>query len=573
MDKCPDEIRDNIWIKTVIFYSILIVLSSILLPKTNKFIESPWLRQKAYSLFPMIGELRYSDDYYDDNTTASLFNFSITGFQSEPSKLGGPVILNNKKVMSLQSKKPHYLRGNVRHIYTGDYWKDAKEPWKPYLAGEDLSIISEEDRSLYYEKSKIKITNHSFSSTTLFSPYKPTKINMTGDHNIIKSIDSTLVFKSGIYDSESYEVQVETPLPYGILVSLGVDRKKEELEPLDIYLQIPNEKITKRTRSLVKEIVKDAETDFEKALAIETHLRNNFEYSLKVKAIPEDQEFIDYFLFEEEKGYCTYYATTMALMLRMEGIPSRYVEGYLAKDLSKDGVYEVKQSNAHTWVEGFIEPVGWMTFEATPAFPLVLRLEDYEPLVEDIESTPENNDKDTPVTDKIIDDPIRPSEEDFLDGEVDNNLDQPEETVLSESEITIEDILLLLLFLILIRFLTSFLKYQYKESKLNKLPNDLKIIHIYNDILTTSALLGYPQKSGETHFEYAHRVAYKFSRFQEKGIVEITEIFVRNKYSNNLALDEEILDLEIYRKSLNINLKNKLGKINYLYQKYIKINL
>ena len=565
--------KDKIWNKTVLIYSLLIVFLSMILPKTNSFIQSQWLHQKAYSLFPSIGDLRHSDDSYDDDKKASLFNFSITGFQSEPSRLGGPVILNNKKIMSVVSDSPAYLRGNVRHIYTGISWESIKEPWKTQTLNEDFSKISEEDKKLYYKRSSIKITNHSFSSTTLFSPYLPTKVNIPEDYEIIISPDNALVFRNGIYNNESYRIQIEEPLPYGVLVSLGIDRKKEDLDLLDVYLQVPDDKITQRTKSLVKNIVKGLETDFEKATAIESYLRSNYEYSLNVESIPEDQEFIDYFLFEEGKGYCTYYATTMALMLRMEGIPSRYVEGYLAKDLLEDGVYEVKQSNAHTWVEAFIEPVGWMTFEATPAFPLEPRLENYEAIGEDLETTPENNLVDNQSPDKIIEEPERYREEDFLDGEVGSYENLPDEPDLVKSNITIEDILKILLLIIVFRVITSFFIYKYKEFKVNRLPNDEKLIHYYADIISILKTLGYPQESGETHFEYAKRVAHKFSRFQEKGFIEITEIFVENKYGNTPTLDRDILDLEVYRKSLDNNLKNKLGRINYYYQKYIKVKI
>lgn len=145
-------------------------------------------------------------------------------------------------------------------------------------------------------------------------------------------------------------------------ISLGIQHRKENIDNLSNYLQIPEDRITDATKKLVKDIVKNRKTDLEKALAIEEYLRNNYNYSLDVEIVPENREFIDYFLFESQEGYCTYYATAMAIMLRIEGIPTRYIEGYLAQDLIREGIYEVKHRNAHTWVEAFIEPVGWMTF-------------------------------------------------------------------------------------------------------------------------------------------------------------------------------------------------------------------
>lgn len=572
LDRYPKEKTNPFWSKTVITYSILIASLSILLPKTNNYISWPWLQIKIYSIFPMIEDLRY-DDPSENHDEASLFDFSITGFQSEPSRLGGPVILNEERIMSVYSDSRNYLRGNVKHTYTGNSWDNSLVAWKGSVVNQDFSKISDEDRKLYYEGSEITITHREFTSTTLFSPYMPTKVTLPGNYPVNQSVDSILVLKKGIYNDENYKIQVEKPLPYGILITLDINRKKEDLDLLDTYLQVPHGKITSRTKTLVKEIVKDAESDFDKARAIETYLRNNYEYDLNVSPVPENKEFIDYFLFEEEKGYCTYYATTMALMLRLEGIPSRYVEGYLAHDLLATGVYEVKQSNAHAWVEAFIEPVGWMTFEATPSIPIESRLEDYEARVNDSEVGLDIDNDTSAIIDENIEDSTMLSDEGFLGGDY-----EMDEDISNNSPwISLSNIILYLLgilFLIIpIRFIVSFFKYKYQERQVEKMSNENKIIYLYKEILKLMDSLGHRQISGETHFEYASRVAYKLFQYDEKGIIEITEIFVRSKYSGLDTLDEDILDLVIYKESLENKLKNHLGKVNYYYQKYIKIKI
>lgn len=184
------------------------------------------------------------------------------------------------------------------------------------------------------------------------------------NHSLEVGADGEILLPKGIYSGESYSVKVLKPLPYNHLISLGIQHRKENIDNLSNYLQIPKDRITDATKKLVKDIVKNRKTDLEKALAIEEYLRNNYNYSLDVEIVPENREFIDYFLFESQEGYCTYYATAMAIMLRIEGIPTRYIEGYLAQDLIREDIYEVKHRNAHTWVEAFIEPVGWMTFFA-----------------------------------------------------------------------------------------------------------------------------------------------------------------------------------------------------------------
>jgi hypothetical protein len=74
------------------------------------------------------------------------------------------------------------------------------------------------------------------------------------------------------------------------------------------------------------------------------------------------------FLSTVRRGYCVQYATAAALLLRMMGVPARYCEGFIARDFknTSDGsVATVKDSDAHAWIEIYVENYGWMTFEMT----------------------------------------------------------------------------------------------------------------------------------------------------------------------------------------------------------------
>lgn len=558
-------------LKTVTVYSILIILLAIILPKKNNYLEWPWLQDKVYSAFPFVEKLRYQDDYSRKTGEAALFNFSITGYQSDSSKLGGPVNLSDKKIMTVLSDTDIYLRGNVRHTYTGDSWKTISMPSGYYALGQDFSELSKHEQNTYYKQIDITITNHSFASTTIFSPYKAAEVKFNSNNRLIVDRDNILVFTDGIYDGESYIVKVQKPLPYGILVSLGINEKKEDLTDLEFYLQVPHDKITKRTETLVKEIVKGSNNDFQKAVAIEDYLRNNYKYKLDVENVPAHEEFIDYFLFNGQEGYCTYYATAMAVMLRLEGIPSRYVEGYLAHEEVEPGMYEISHENAHAWVEAFIEPVGWMTFEPTPAYDIQNRLENYQlPLSEKDEFLNETikNNRDPRIN---TDDPLIDPDQNFVDIGLSPNLNNNLEDESTQLPKYIGYIFIGLLLLILpMRFLIGFLYYVYQESKSKKWSINKRIIYKYNKIIKTTELLGFPQEYGETHYEYANRIAYKFYSHNEKGINEITEIFVKSKYSDSIAALEDMEDLDRYMASLDKRLRNSLGPIAYYYQKYVK---
>ena len=116
-----------------------------------------------------------------------------------------------------------------------------------------------------------------------------------------------------------------------------------------------------------KAITQVADTDLKKAKRLELWLQTELGYTLEMTA-PGDNEPLDFFLFENQKGHCEYFASTMAVMARTAGIPSRNVNGFLGgKWNGFDDYISVTASDAHSWVELFIEGHGWMTFDPTPA--------------------------------------------------------------------------------------------------------------------------------------------------------------------------------------------------------------
>jgi transglutaminase-like putative cysteine protease len=552
------------WIQTVLTYSMLIVFIALLLPKGYNYIQWPWLQQKVYNTFPIVEKLRSYNTFSRGIAEAKIFDFSITGYQNEPSRLGGPVSLSNKKIMTLYTDEPTYLRGNIKQVYKGNYWDIVSESSKSYRLREDFSNISKEDKKLFYKEISLAITNHDFASKTIFSPYMPTSVDFSGNHWVEVNNDYLMTLSKGIYNNESYFIKALKPLPYGILKSLEISRKIEDIPNLELYLQLPEDKISQRTRSLASEIVENIEDDFDKAVAIEAYLRNNYKYNLNVNHIPDNYEFVDYFLFEEKEGYCTYYATAMAVMLRLEGIPCRYVEGYLAKDAVKKGVYEIKHENAHAWVEAYIEPVGWMIFEPTPAYDVENRMENYQKSVistNENEQANQNNDVNLPG---------RPRN--FLNNVSDDDLSiwepgsyAPGDNVSSSlTRNIIYIIIIALLSIVPIRLIYNLIKFLYNEKRMNSLSNKKKFIYLYKQILFLTELLGYPQHPGETHYEYSKRVAYKFYNRDSKGIKEITDIFVKSKYSSYVTTNEDIDEILTYRKILTHRLKNHLGILKYL---------
>jgi protein-glutamine gamma-glutamyltransferase len=107
-----------------------------------------------------------------------------------------------------------------------------------------------------------------------------------------------------------------------------------------------------------------AENAYDAVAAIKRHLRRGpYRYETQlhnyVFALPA-------FLFIDGAGYCQQFSGTMALMLRMLGIPSRVATGFAPGEVD-GGDYQVRDLDAHSWVEVFFPRVGWVTFDPTPA--------------------------------------------------------------------------------------------------------------------------------------------------------------------------------------------------------------
>ena len=197
----------------------------------------------------------------------------------------------------------------------------------------------------------------------------PTARLLQGNYRLVGMDNGDSVFDLdpehpvGRYEATSDIAQT----PASELRSAGSDYPPEIL--LD-YLQLPA--VDRRVVSLSKEITASADNNYDKAAAIESYLRSNFGYTLQLpRTVPRDP--VANFLFERKQGHCEYFASSMAIMLRTLGIPSRVVNGFRTGEFNDlTSQYLVRASNAHSWVEAYFPGYGWISFDPTPAAPAQL---------------------------------------------------------------------------------------------------------------------------------------------------------------------------------------------------------
>jgi transglutaminase-like putative cysteine protease len=134
------------------------------------------------------------------------------------------------------------------------------------------------------------------------------------------------------------------------------------------YLQMPP--LDARIPDLARQITASAGNSFDRAVALERYLVSRFDYTLELPRVSPQDPIAD-FLFIRKRGHCEYFASSMAIMLRTLGIPSRVVNGFRTTEFNDlTGNYVVRASSAHSWVEAYFPGYGWTSFDPTPGSPL-----------------------------------------------------------------------------------------------------------------------------------------------------------------------------------------------------------
>jgi len=131
------------------------------------------------------------------------------------------------------------------------------------------------------------------------------------------------------------------------------------------YTQLPARQWSE-VRALVRSVAGRAK-GAEAASAIAAYLRDSGRYAYALQSLPQGDDPVPTFLFEVRRGNCEYFASSMAVMLRMMDIPARLVGGYRGGYYNEvAGYYAVPQKSAHVWVEAHIDGQGWVRFDPTP---------------------------------------------------------------------------------------------------------------------------------------------------------------------------------------------------------------
>jgi transglutaminase-like putative cysteine protease len=174
-----------------------------------------------------------------------------------------------------------------------------------------------------------------------------------------------------------YEVISQVGMPSPGQLRAAPAHYSEEMRFL--YLRLPPQ-LDPRIKELAQTLTAHATNNYDRAIAIRDYLRDHFTYTLNPAGIQPNHP-ISSFLFQVKKGYCEYFASAMAVMLRTLGIPARIVNGFQTGSYNTIGKdFVVLARDAHRWVEVYFPGYGWIPFDPTPPNPYPVipsKLDDY----------------------------------------------------------------------------------------------------------------------------------------------------------------------------------------------------
>jgi transglutaminase-like putative cysteine protease len=236
-----------------------------------------------------------------------------------------------------------YWRGIVLDQFDGVSWKST-----------GLNQVGGNQRTaMPGRKVRQTIYLDPYGNRYLFALDKPVSIRAS---NVRRSGDLTYSLAKTISRKLKYEA-----------FSVLADALPENDTAFDRYLLVPErgmEKIRKLAYGLA------AGKSKEKAAASMLHFLKNGEYTYSLSDLPVSKEPLEDFLFQHKYGNCEYFASALAVMLRLSGIPSRLVGGYRGGFYNEaGGYYLIPERNAHVWVEAYFQNEGWVRMDPTPAAP------------------------------------------------------------------------------------------------------------------------------------------------------------------------------------------------------------
>jgi transglutaminase-like putative cysteine protease len=275
-----------------------------------------------------------------------------------------PVKLLNVDTADLGSRNPFYLGELVLDRYDASGWRQgSRGPAEPvtdsttFVADPDVSRPSIQTFNF---TARIASVNLDDVALPLFQ--SPSHISDLSGSWVWSTQQATLV-GGRIQKGDHYTESVVEPNPSTAQLRQAKSLARDPA--LRRWLEYPA--MPNFVTSTVKTITKGKTTPYDKAAAILAYFvgtNSSFTYSLSTKTGDSGSDLVDF--LRNQVGFCQQFAAAMAIMLRLAGVPSRVVVGYTHSVPDTNGSFTVTTNDAHAWVEGYFDGIGWVPFDPTP---------------------------------------------------------------------------------------------------------------------------------------------------------------------------------------------------------------
>ena len=288
--------------------------------------------------------------------------------------------LGDELVMRVRAAEPAFWRGQTFTEFDGRTWSVSPEEGTrrvgprievPATLGDlprpTARIETDEFIQTYYIESDLP--------NVVFAASRPDVL--TFDGSVWTRPDGSMrsnvtLNKGSVYTVMSQRVQVTSDflLSQGDIAATFADIDNPDLQArLAPYLALP-ESTTQRTLDLAATLRQPGDSTYQTILRYQQWLGENTGYDLNAPVPALGTDAVDNFLFESQLGFCEQIASSLAVMLRSQGVPARIATGYVPGDRNRvSGVFEVKASDAHAWVEVWFPETGWESFDPTAVVP------------------------------------------------------------------------------------------------------------------------------------------------------------------------------------------------------------
>ena len=285
---------------------------------------------------------------------ASTVEGSLTDSEARIQVLGS-IRLSPAARFTVTADEGHYWRAGAYDRYTGDGWVRTGET-RPY----DTQLSRPEAEDVHTVRQTFRAES---TVSTMPAAWKPARMERGEDRALVTELGGLQPTRSFDRGEEYRLISLVPETTPEALRTAGTDYP-DHVEAR--YLQLP-ESTPDRLGRFTANVTAEADSPYETAVAIERWLEENKEYSLDVDR--PDGDVASGFVFEMDRGYCTYYASAMVAMLRTQGVPARFVTGYTPGERVDSNRWVVRGLDSHAWVEVYFPDVGWVRFDPTPAEP------------------------------------------------------------------------------------------------------------------------------------------------------------------------------------------------------------